>query len=203
MTKERYKNSSRSERTKYLLMRHPVTILCGYFTVFVMGMCVVPILENIKANKDSLFALIFHALLYAAVLINLGWVTAFFLLFLSFFVASAMGSYLFYAQHNFPQVIFKDKEGWSYEGAALDSSSYCQMGAFMNYMTGNIGYHHIHHLNAKIPFYRLPEAYEELPELQRARVTSLRPQEMLSCLSLKVWDVEQQKLLPLKEAFAN
>jgi omega-6 fatty acid desaturase (delta-12 desaturase) len=77
------------------------------------------------------------------------------------------------------------------------------MGAFMNYMTGNIGYHHIHHLNAKIPFYRLPEAYEELPELQRARVTSLRPQEILCCLSLKVWDVEHQKLLPLKEAFAN
>ena len=203
MTKERYKNSSSSERTKYLLMRHPITILCGYFTVFVMGMCIVPMLENIKANKDSLIALIFHALLYATVLINLGWMTAFFLLFLPFFVASAMGSYLFYAQHNFPQVIFKDKEGWSYEGAALDSSSYCQMGAFMNYMTGNIGYHHIHHLNAKIPFYRLPEAYEELPELQRARVTSLRPQEILCCLSLKVWDVEHQKLLSLKEAFAN
>ena len=114
-----------------------------------------------------------------------------------------MGSYLFYVQHNFPQVIFKDKEGWSYEGAALDSSSYCQMGAFMNYITGNIGYHHIHHLNAKIPFYRLPEAYEKLPELQTARVTSLRPKEILRCLSLKVWDTDTQKLISLKEAFSS
>ena len=203
MTKERYENSSKGERTKYLLMRHPVTILFGYFTVFAIGMCVVPMLENIKANKDSLVALILHGLLYSGVIINFGWLAAFFLLFVPFFVASAIGSYLFYAQHNFPQVIFKDKEGWSYEGAALDSSSYCQMGAFMNYITGNIGYHHIHHLNAKIPFYRLPEAYEKHPELQAARVTSLRPKEILRCLSLKVWDADQQKLLSLKEAFAN
>jgi omega-6 fatty acid desaturase (delta-12 desaturase) len=203
MTKERYENSSKSERTKYLLMRHPVTILFGYFTVFAMGMCIVPMLENFKANKDSLIALILHGLLYSGVIMNFGWLAAFFLLFVPFFVASAIGSYLFYAQHNFPQVIFKDKEGWSYEGAALDSSSYCQMGTFMNYITGNIGYHHIHHLNAKIPFYRLPEAYEKLPELQAARVTSLRPKEIMRCLSLKVWDTDQQKLLSLKEAFAN
>ena len=73
----------------------------------------------------------------------------------------------------------------------------------MKYITGNIGYHHIHHLNAKIPFYRLPEAYEELPELQAARVTSLRPMEIMRCLSLKVWDTDQQKLLSLKEAFVS
>jgi len=203
MTKERYKNSSKGERTKYLFMRHPITILFGYFTVFITGMCIVPMLENIKANKDSLIALFLHGLLYATVIINIGVIAAFFVIFIPFFVASAMGSYLFYAQHNFPQVIFKDKDGWSYEGAALDSSSYCQMGALMNYITGNIGYHHIHHLNAKIPFYRLPEAYDKLPELQTARVTSLRPKEILRCLSLKVWDTDSQKLLSLKEAFPS
>ena len=70
----------------------------------------------------------------------------------------------------------------------------------MNYITGNIGYHHIHHLNAKIPFYRLPEAYDMIPELQTARVTNLHPKEILRCLSLKVWDTDTQKLLSLKEA---
>lgn len=202
MTAERYGKASKQERTKYLLMRHPVTILSGYFTVFIMGMCIAPVLEDAKENRDSLIALIAHALLYALVIATLGVINALFLLFIPFFVASALGSYLFYAQHNFPQVIFKDKEGWSYEGAALDSSSYCQMGPFMSYMTGNIGYHHIHHLNAKIPFYRLPEAYEKLPELQTPRVTSLKPGEVLRCLRLKVWDVEKQKLLPLDEAFS-
>jgi omega-6 fatty acid desaturase (delta-12 desaturase) len=185
------------------MMRHPITILSGYFTVFILGMCIVPTLENIKTNRDCLYAMIIHALLYTTIIVTLGWAAALFLLFIPFFVGSALGSYMFYAQHNFPQVLFKDKEGWSYEGAALDSSSYCQMGWFMNYMTGNIGYHHIHHLNAKIPFYRLPEAYAALPELQTPRVTSLQPKEVLRCLSLKVWDVDTQKLLPLKEAFAS
>ena len=201
MTTDRYAKASKQERAKYLALRHPATILLGYFSVFIMDMCIVPALENLKENRDSLIALIAHTLLYAAVIVTLGIVNALFLLLIPFFVASALGSYLFYAQHNFPQVIFKDKEGWSYEGAALDSSSYCRMGPFMNYMTGNIGYHHIHHLNAKIPFYRLPEAYQKLPELQTPRVTSLAPKEVIHCLCLKVWDVEQQKLLSLKEAF--
>ncbi|TVP75921.1 MAG: fatty acid desaturase [Puniceicoccaceae bacterium] len=201
MTTERYKNASKQERAKYLLMRHPATILMGYFTVFITGMCIVPMLEDFKDNRDSFYALVAHLILYAVVILTLGWGVAFFLLFLPFFIASALGAYLFYAQHNFPKVIFKDKEGWSYEGAALDSSSFCQMGPFMNYMTGNIGYHHIHHLNAKIPFYRLPEAYAKLPELQTPRTTNLQAKEIRRCLSLKVWDVEQQRLLSLKEAF--
>ncbi|NBB78251.1 MAG: fatty acid desaturase [Verrucomicrobia bacterium] len=203
MTTERYANASKQERRKYLFMRHPATILFGYFTVFILGMCIAPVMENPKENRDSLIALLAHVLLYAVVVAALGVVNALFLLFVPFFVASALGSYLFYAQHNFPLVIFKDKAGWSYEGAALDSSSYCQMGPFMRYITGNIGYHHIHHLNAKIPFYRLPEAYEKLPELQTPRVTSLRPAEIIRCLRLKVWDVEKQKLLPLDEAFGS
>ncbi|MDQ8195084.1 fatty acid desaturase [Coraliomargarita sp. SDUM461004] len=203
MTSERYKNSTKKERLKYLLMRHPVTILCGYFTVFILGMCIIPMLDNLKANRDSLIALLVHALLYTLVISALGWTLAAFTIFIPFFTAGAIGSYLFYAQHNFPQVIFKDKEGWSYEGAALDSSSFCKMGTVMNFMTGNIGYHHIHHLNAKIPFYRLPEVYAKLPELQTPRITTLHPKEILRCLSLKVWDVEQQRLLPLKVAFPS
>lgn len=200
MTTERYRKSSSKERIQYLIMRHPLTILSGYFTVFVFGMCIVPMMDNIKAHRDSLFALILHVLLYAVLLPTVGLANTFFVLFLPLFIAGAIGSYLFYAQHNFPQVTFIEKEGWSYEGAALESSSFCKMGPFMNYMTANIGYHHIHHLNSKIPFYRLPEVYAEMPELQNPRSTSLNPMEILRCLSLKVWDVKKQKLISLKEA---
>lgn len=202
MTTERYKSSSKKERIEYLAMRHPITILFGYFTVFILGMCIVPMLDNMKAHRDSLYAIILHILLYAVLLLTVGWANTFFLVFLPLFIAGAIGSYLFYAQHNFPLVTFNDKEGWSYEGAALDSSSFCKMGSFMNYMTANIGYHHIHHLNSKIPFYRLPEVYAEMSELRNPRTTSLKPLEILRCLSLKVWDVKKQRLLSLKEAFA-
>jgi omega-6 fatty acid desaturase (delta-12 desaturase) len=112
-------------------------------------------------------------------------------------VACAIGSYLFYAQHNFPTVTFEDREGWTYEKAALESSSYMKTSRIMAWFTGNIGYHHIHHLNARIPFYRLPEVLRAMPELQRPKTTSLSPAEMFRCLRLKVWDVEAQRMVGL------
>jgi omega-6 fatty acid desaturase (delta-12 desaturase) len=197
MTKERYLRASRKERIQYLAMRHPLTILGGYFSIFLLGMCILPAISDPKDHKDSALALILHIILYAFVITTFGWVAALLTLFIPFFVACAIGSYLFYAQHNFPTVTFKENDGWTYEGAALESSSFCTMSPLMHYFTGNIGYHHIHHLNSKIPFYRLPEVYAKMPEVQRAKTTSLRPLEVLACLKLKIWDAEQQKLVPL------
>lgn len=110
-------------------------------------------------------------------------------------IAHAFGSYLFYAQHNFPGVTFENKDGWTYIKAALNSSSYMKMSPIMHWFTANIGYHHIHHVNAKIPFYRLPEAYEKVPELQNAKETSLMPMEIVRCFRLKVWDVERREMV--------
>lgn len=194
--------ASKSDRIKYLAMRHPLTILFGYFSIFLVGMCIVPGLTDPKNHKDSLVSLVLHLVLYAVVISTLGWLAAVFTIFIPYFVACAMGSYLFYAQHNFPTVVFKENDGWTYEGAALESSSYCKMNPLMHYFTGNIGYHHIHHLNSKIPFYRLPEVYKKMPELQNAKTTTLNPIEVLRCLHLKVWDSDQQKLVPLKEIAA-
>jgi len=199
MTKERYLKATKKERAQYLAMRHPLTILFGYFTIFLVGMCIVPFLDDKKEHLDSGLALLFHILLYTVVITTLGFWAAFCVVFLPFFIACAIGSYLFYAQHNFPSVVFKENAGWTYEGAALESSSYCKMSPLMHYFTANIGYHHIHHLNSKIPFYRLPEVYAKMPELQAAKTTSLKPMEVLRCLHLKVWDSDQQKLVPLSQ----
>ena len=114
------------------------------------------------------------------------------------FILYALGTYLFYAQHNFPSVCFADKAGWTYAKAAIESSSYLVTNRLMAWFTANIGYHHIHHLNARIPFYRLPQAFREIPELQSPRVTSLHPAEILRCLRLKVWDVETQRMVNLR-----
>jgi acyl-lipid omega-6 desaturase (Delta-12 desaturase) len=70
----------------------------------------------------------------------------------------------------------------------------------MAWFTGNIGYHHIHHLNARIPFYRLPEVMKKLPELQRPKRTSLDPRDIARCLSLKVWDAGSQRMTGIKLA---
>jgi acyl-lipid omega-6 desaturase (Delta-12 desaturase) len=198
MTKERYLNASKKERIQYLVLRHPITILFGYFSIFILGMCIVPLIENPKAHRDALYALIVHIAYYIIIGLTLGPAAMFFVIFLPYFIACAMGSYLFYVQHNFPSVVFKENAGWTYEGAALESSSFCKMSPLMHYFTANIGYHHIHHLNSKIPFYRLPEVYAKMPELQDAKTTSLSPLEVLRCLHLKIWDSDAQRLVPLK-----
>jgi omega-6 fatty acid desaturase (delta-12 desaturase) len=111
------------------------------------------------------------------------------------FIACALGSYMFYAQHNFPDVSFNDAAGWTYEKAAMESSSFMRTNRIMAWFTGNIGYHHIHHLNARIPFYRLPEVLKKIPELQTPKTTSLNPMDIIRCLRLKVWDVESQRMV--------
>ncbi|NLX98805.1 MAG: fatty acid desaturase [Rhodopirellula sp.] len=200
MTKERFLKASRKERFRYLAMRHPLTILFGYLSIFLLGMCLVPFVENPIGHKDSGLALALHLALYGLVGFTLGLSGILFTLFIPFFIACATGSYLFYAQHNFPSALFRENGDWTYAGAALESSSFCQMNPLMHYFTGNIGYHHIHHLNSKIPFYRLPEVYAEIPELQQAKTTSLHPLEILRCLRLKVWDSDLERLTPLPKA---
>jgi omega-6 fatty acid desaturase (delta-12 desaturase) len=108
---------------------------------------------------------------------------------------SALGAYLFYAQHNFPEVEFQSPDDWDYVFAALKSSSYMKMNPVMQWFTENIGYHHVHHLNAHIPFYRLPEAMAGLEELQTPCTTSLNPRAIYRCLRLKLWDPKQGRLV--------
>ena len=114
-------------------------------------------------------------------------------------VATMAGAYLFYAQHNFPEGKIASRQDWTFSGAALDSSSYMVMGPLMNWLTANIGFHHVHHLNAAIPFYRLPEAMNAIPELQHPSKTSWGAKDVVECFKLKLWDPEQNKMVGYPE----
>jgi acyl-lipid omega-6 desaturase (Delta-12 desaturase) len=198
MTREQYRQTPTRERFLYLFMRHPLTILFGYLTVFLFGMVILPFFNSPRKNFDSIPAFLLHVGIAAWLAIHFGWLGLGLTLLLPFLIASALGSYLFYAQHNFPGVILKDKEGWTFEGAALESSSYLKTNPLMAWFTGNIGYHHIHHLNHRVPFYRLPELYRDIPELRQVRTTSLHPLEILRCLRLKVWCVKTQRMVGVR-----
>ena len=199
VTVEKFKTFDRKERSVYLFIRHPLTIAFGYLTVFVYGMCVRSFVNNRAKHWDSLIALILHAGMGVLIVLTLGW-TAFWLGFVApALIALGLGAYLFYAQHNFPTATFAEKDGWSYVNAALGSSSYMKMSKVMHWFTGNIGYHHIHHLNARIPFYRLPEVFKAIPALQKAKTTSLMPGEIIRCLRLKVWDPQRDRLIGFRE----
>ncbi len=199
MTKEQYLKASRSTRFKYLFMRHPLTILFGYVFVFQFGMCLYPSLTKMREHFDGLLAFVVHVLLALFFIWLFGWSALFLTVIIPHFTASAIGSYLFYAQHNFPSVSFSDNSRWSYDKAALESSSFLVTGPIMRWFTANIGYHHVHHLNSRIPFYRLPEAVAGIAELQKPKTTTLHPAEIFRCLRLKVWDPETKRMLSLAE----
>jgi len=197
MTKAHYLKANKSTRFLYLFTRHPVTIFMGYVFVFLQGMCLLPFLRKPKEHFDCLVALLVHFSISVALVYYTGWIGLLLAQTIPHLITFGLGSYLFYAQHNFPGVSFYDKAGWTYERAALESSSYMKTGKIMAWFTGNIGYHHVHHLNSRIPFYRLPEVIQALPELQKPKVTSLNPLEVIRCLRLKVWDTEQQRMVGL------
>jgi omega-6 fatty acid desaturase (delta-12 desaturase) len=199
MTREKYLSSTPSERATYLAIRHPLTILFGYFPVFMYGMCIKSFVSSPRRHYDSLIALLLHFSAYVLLFHYFAWYTPFICITIPFLIACFIGAYMFYAQHNFPGVEFRDKAGWTYELAALESSSYMKMNAFMRWSSANIGYHHIHHMNARIPFYRLPEVMEQIPELQHPKTTSMHLKDILACFRLKVWDPERKEMIPVPE----
>jgi omega-6 fatty acid desaturase (delta-12 desaturase) len=198
-TRKKYEEMSSRQKFEYLAIRHPLTIALGYFSMFIFGMCVASFVSSPKKHYDSLIALIIHITTSVLLCVFLGWQIWFCLFFLPFMIAFAMGAYLFYAQHNFPGVTFSDNNEWAYEKAAMESSSYMVMNPVMAWLTGNIGYHHIHHMNSKIPFYRLPEVMKHFKELQQCKRTSLHIKEIISCLRLKIWDQDKRKMVGLKD----
>jgi omega-6 fatty acid desaturase (delta-12 desaturase) len=199
MTTEDFANASRRTRRHYFVSRHPLTIALGYLTVFLYNMCLRPWMLNPRKHADAGLAFGLHLGLVTA-LAHYDVPTLLLAVILPFAIAMALGSYLFYAQHNFPTVKLCDQAEWSYVYAALHSSSFIRMGRLMRWFTGNIGYHHVHHLNARIPFYRLPEAMAGIAELQSPGATSLRLRDVRACLRLKLWNRKQNQLVSFPSA---
>lgn len=199
ISKNTYLKLTPLEQKFYLLNRHPLTVLFGYFTLFVYWLNIKSFSQSPKKHLDSLLSLVLHIAAGILIYKYLGATTYLISWFIPFFLAFALGSYLFYSQHNFPGAEFRENQDWKYEVAALSSTSFMVMNPFLTWMTGNIGYHHVHHLNSRIPFYRLKEAMQQIPELQNVTTTSWNPFEIYRCLQLKLWDGEKGKMITLKE----
>ncbi len=199
MTVEMWKRAPKSKRALYIIARHPITIALGYVTIFLLGMCLGSFLKKPRQYWDSGLAVALHVAIVGALTYFFGPQMALFTVVLPLVVACSTGSYLFYAQHNFPEMNIQPRQTWSFQKAALESSSYMKTGAIMGWFTGHIGLHHIHHLNAVIPFYRLHEAMAAVPELQVKPQTSLSPRDIAACLRLKLWDPVAREMVPFPD----
>ncbi|MBS2022859.1 MAG: fatty acid desaturase, partial [Deltaproteobacteria bacterium] len=195
MTLAWWKSASPWQRWQYAFTRHPITVVNAYFTAFFLEMCVLSFKRSPRKRWDSLLAAFVVVGLAVAVSLKVGFGVWFWAVFLPHYFACAVGAYLFYAQHNYPELEIQPRETWSYDRAALHSSSYMELGPVLAWFTANIGYHHVHHLNPGIPFYRLPEAMAALPELQSPGKTTLSPSSIAACFRLKLWDAEAGRMV--------
>lgn len=195
LTPAMYAAATPLQRFMYRVVRSPLNMLLAIFTVFGIGMCLKPFLRAPGKHWGGLLSLVLVTSLGVWSGMNGHLDAYFFGWFLPMAVAASSGAYLFYAQHNYPGVQVADRSSWTFSGAAIDSSSYMKMGFFMNWMTANIGFHHVHHLNATIPFYRLPEAMAGIPELQHPGVTTWSPRDIVAALKLKLWDPEKHEMV--------
>jgi omega-6 fatty acid desaturase (delta-12 desaturase) len=108
-------------------------------------------------------------------------------------LSASIGVWLFYVQHQFEPTYWEHDERWNYNAAALEGSTYYRLPRLLQWATGSIGLHHVHHLNPRIPNYRLQEVLDGHPELQQ--VTSLTLWESLRCVPLALWDERERKLV--------
>ncbi len=198
LEKKQFEALSKCGQRKYLLIRHPLTIALSYLSVFIVSFCLYPFFENPKKHWDGMLSFIIHVLLSITIFYFIGfsgWLLGFVL---PFSLMGLLGGYIFYAQHNFPGVKLMDQKEWSYIDAALHSSSFIKMNRFWRWVTANVGYHHVHHVNSRIPFYRLPEAMDCIPALQHPTITTLSLPSVRDCLSLKLWDSDRQEMIGLQ-----
>lgn len=195
MSTAMYERLPKSKQLLYRLARHPLNILLGWLTVFLLGMCIKPFVTKPRENAGAGLAVLFYAGIAAGTIYLAGIEGYLFAVLIPHAIAAALGSYMFYAQHNFPGIEIRSRHDWSYTDAALRASSYMKMGKVMEWFSGNIGYHHVHHLNSSIPFYNLPKAMAEVPELREPVETSLGARDILRCLRLKLWSNDDHDMV--------
>lgn len=201
LTVAEYRARSRWGRLAYRLYRHPLVL----FTVgpaYVMLRYRLRLTNPIRDRRGWFSVLGTNAavaalagglaFLVGPVAFLAGWAAM-------FFIASAIGVWFFYIQHQFAQTHWRPTELWDFHAAAFEGSSFYDLPRPLHWLTASIGFHHIHHLASRIPNYRLRACFEENPELQHGakRVTLW---DSLKCARLALWDESAQELVSFLQA---
>jgi omega-6 fatty acid desaturase (delta-12 desaturase) len=110
------------------------------------------------------------------------------------YIAAISGFWLFYLQHQFEDVTWVRGKDWNYRALAMEGSSYVKFPGILQWFSGNIGFHHIHHLNSGIPNYHLSKCYRENSIFREIKPITFI--DSIKTLRLRLWDEKQQKLVP-------
>ena len=196
LTVDEYRALSRWDRWMYRLYRSP-------FVLFGLGPSYLFLLQNrlpiglMNAGWKywvSAMATNFAIFAVLGLIAYFGGAMPLLLVFLpTTLVGASAGVWLFYVQHQFEETNWDKDEDWQLHHSALHGSSHYVLPAPLQWLTANIGVHHVHHLYSRIPFYRLPEVLRDNPVLDEAQRLTLW--ESFAAVKLQLWDSRQRKLL--------
>ncbi len=199
LTVEEYRALSPRGRRGYRLGRNPLIMLgLGPIVAMLIGPRIVAKGARPRMRRSVLGTDVALAVLVGSLIWLIGWRAYLLVGVLPAMLAGAIGIWLFYVQHQFEDAYWESSSEWSYADAALRGSSFLNLPPVLRFCTGNIGFHHVHHLNAKIPSYNLPRAHYENAIFHDVPVLSLG--DGLRALSLKLWDEDRRRLVTFAQA---
>ena len=196
MTVAEYERASRLRRFGYRLYRNPLLmLLIGPSLVFLVerrfpqrGMTPKILLSIVLTNV----ALVAWVLGWSSIV---GWGTFLLIQGTTLIAGGAIAAWMLYVQHQYEETYYQAPGDWRFELAALQGSSYLRLPRPLAWAVGNANFHHVHHLSAKIPNYRLRAAHESHPMFRRTPVVTIRSS--VQTFRLKLWDTETESLVRL------
>jgi acyl-lipid omega-6 desaturase (Delta-12 desaturase) len=203
LTVAEYKGRSALGRLRYRLYRHPLVLfgLGPFYIFFLQNRLPVGLMQ--AGPRYWISAMGTNASI-AAALVTIGYFGGAPVLLLVFFpmtlLAASIGVWMFYVQHQFEETSWDHEPDWQLHDAALHGSSHYVLPGALRWLTANIGVHHVHHLQSRVPFYRLPEILRDHPELAEAQQLTLR--ESLDGVRRQLWDEKSRRLVSFAEARA-
>lgn len=198
MTIEEYVEAPKWERFKYRMYRNPLVMfgLGPLFLVLVSSRFNRKDARKKERNNTYLINFLLVAV-YTLLILIIGWQSFLIVQGTTMFIAGALGIWLFYVQHTFEDSYFEDESEWDYVKAAVDGSSYYKLPKVLQWVTGNIGFHHVHHLSPRVPNYNLEKAHDSTPPLHQATTITIKTS--LKSLRYKVYDAKNQTFVTFRE----
>lgn len=192
-----YRQTSKLWQLFYRTFRHPLFLLLFSPILYFFVKTRFPTQSNDKHFWSIILTNFAVCAVFVPIVYYFGFWTTVFVLGLPAYLSGLIGIALFYLQHDYPDAEWFTTAEWQFEKAALHGSSLMILPQPLEWFTHAIGYHHIHHLNSKIPGYRLRACYEATPEFQTA--TALTWADVLAAFRLKLWSYDQNRLVTFEE----
>jgi omega-6 fatty acid desaturase (delta-12 desaturase) len=197
MTVEEYRRATPWQRLSYRVFRHPI-VMFGIGPL--ISFMIVPRFVQAKAGRAERMSVIYTNLallaIFGAMSLLIGWREYLLIQLPVMWLAGAGGIWMFYMQHQYERAYWVHAGQWDYAHAALDGASYYQLPRLLQWFSGNIGFHHIHHLSPRIPNYFLEKCFRENPELRAVPTLNLRTS--LQSLALRLWDEQSQRMVSFR-----